>query len=405
MTARPSKLPLFLIEAVHAYGTMFFFSYLQFLFRNEFGFGRRETLAVGALHGLVYTLCSWGGGRLAQRLGYLTTLAIGFIIMLAALSVAGFAPPLWVQILTWQIWTLGMSLTWPALEALVCDGEDEHSLPRIIGIYNIVWAGASGVGYFTGGAIFDHLGTASLYYLPIIFLAGQLVLVVQLQRSRRHATPTPTAPPAPPHKPEATALQQPISPEKFLKMAWLANPFAYVAINTLLLVIPDLARQFDLTPTQSGIFCSVWFFTRLIAFAVLWRWTGWHYRFRWLAGSFVFLIAGFLLVLLAGNLWVVVFAQILFGAATGLLYYSSLFYAMDVGEASQGEHGGLHEAAIGLGICVGPALGAASLYAFPKSPDTGTWAVAALLVGGLAALLWFRWQQPAKAKPATKSPG
>ncbi len=41
-----------------------------------------------------------------------------------------------------------------------------------------------------------------------------------------------------------------------------------------------------------------------------------------------------------------VVAQIAFGISVGLIYYSSLFYSMDVGE-TKGEHGGLHEAMIG----------------------------------------------------------
>jgi len=36
-------------------------------------------------------------------------------------------------------------------------------------------------------------------------------------------------------------------------------------------------------------------------------------------------------------------------------------YSMDVGE-TKGEHGGLHEAMIGAGMCLGPAVGALSLY-------------------------------------------
>ena len=57
-------------------------------------------------------------------------------------------------------------------------------------------------------------------------------------------------------------------------------------------------------------------------------------------------------ILLARQLWLVVAAQVFFGLATGLIYYSSLFYSMDVGEASS-EHGGLHEAFIGAGIFLG----------------------------------------------------
>jgi len=82
-------------------------------------------------------------------------------------------------------------------------------------------------------------------------------------------------------------------------------------------------------------------------------------------------------------------AQIFFGLATGLIYYSSLFYAMDVGEASS-EHGGLHEACIGAGIFLGPATGAAALTLAPHSANAATWAVSGLLVAGLGGLVWLR---------------
>ena len=89
------------------------------------------------------------------------------------------------------------------------------------------------------------------------------------------------------------------------------------------------------------------------------------------------LIGSFALILLASQLWIVVSAQIFFGFAAGLMYYSSLFYSMDVGEAS-GEHGGFHEGALGLGIGAGAAVGAASLQFFPHYPNAGTLAVTEL---------------------------
>ena len=85
-------------------------------------------------------------------------------------------------------------------------------------------------------------------------------------------------------------------------------------------------------------------------------------------------------------------AQVFFGFATGLIYYSSLFYAMDVGEASS-EHSGLHEAFIGLGIFAGPAVGALALQLAPNNPNAGTWAVCALLGCGLIGLIWVRMRR------------
>jgi predicted MFS family arabinose efflux permease len=83
---------------------------------------------------------------------------------------------------------------------------------------------------------------------------------------------------------------------------------------------------------------------------------------------------------------------VLFGLAVGLIYYSSLFYSMDVGE-TKGEHGGFHEAAIGVGICVGPGVGAASLRFFPTQPNLNVWAVCGLLALGLGWLAFLRWRK------------
>jgi hypothetical protein len=59
---------------------------------------------------------------------------------------------------------------------------------------------------------------------------------------------------------------------------------------------------------------------------------------------------------------------------------------MDLGD-TKGEHGGIHEAAIGLGNFAGPAVGAASLYLIPQYANTGALAVSTLLLLGLAGLL------------------
>src|SRR5207253_2481496 len=99
----------------------------------------------------------------------------------------------------------------------------------------------------------------------------------------------------------------------------------------------------------------------------------------------------FTMILLVPNLLVLVLAQIVFGLALGLIYYSSLFYSMDVGEA-KGKHGGIHEAAIGLGNLAGPAVGAAALRFLPQYPNSGALAVSGILLLGLGGLVMI-WRK------------
>lgn len=386
---RHLKLGYFTLEAVNSFAGTFYLFYLFFLTSAEFGFTTRDNLLLTAAYGFFYTIASWQGGRFTQRFGYLNALKIGFAGMAVGLSIGLIVPGVLGQVLALIGWTLPCCLIWPSLEALVTEGEDYEGTARMVGCYNVVWSAASAVAFFSGGWLWDKFGKHGLYGICIALMIGQFLFTLWLARSAKKI-PHPTKPKTEPaHQPEAAALRQSLPPKRFLQMAWLANPFAYVAINTVGAVIPQLAQKFQLSPTQSGMFCSLWFFVRAFSFIGLWHWTGWHYRFRWLLAAFLGLIFGFITMMVATQLWLVLVAQLVFGAAIGLLYYSSLFYSMDVGD-TKGEHGGLHEAAIGIGICAGPAVGAAALTASTQIANVGTWAVSGLLAAGLGGLIWLR---------------
>jgi hypothetical protein len=72
--------------------------------------------------------------------------------------------------------------------------------------------------------------------------------------------------------------------KNFRRLAWLANPFAYIAINTLIAVLPGIAAKFQLSTSLAGLFALS---------GVLRAWlrssrsgAGWRgiTNFRWLAG-------------------------------------------------------------------------------------------------------------------------
>jgi MFS family permease len=375
----------FVLEGLNALATTFYFYYFYFFMQKQFGAGDKANLLLAALNGLVYALAVLWGGRFAQRAGYFTALKIGFIMMIAALAVGTQLDSATGHVAVMVVATIGMCFTWPCLEALVSEGESPVRLQRIIGLYNVVWAGLGALAYFIGGAMLEKLGLKSMFVVPIAIQVVQLALTIWLEREAKcgpHVAMTALAP-----DPMPQLNPRPIARAKaFLRMAWLANPFAYIAINTLIAVMPGLATRLELSTTLAGIYCSLWCFARLGAFFALWYWPGWHYRFRWLLVSYLAMVGSFAVILLVPSLAVLVGAQLVFGIALGLIYYSSLFYSMDVGE-TKGEHGGIHEAAIGLGNFAGPAVGAAALHILPRSPHSGAVAVGALLLCGLGGLL------------------
>lgn len=390
MRPQISKPPLFVFEALGSLACGFYGNYIFFLFRDRHGFRDLGNLSVAALMGFVIAVAAWQGGRFAQRQGCFRAMFLGLGGMMAALSLGAWFPQLPAQLAVLVLWTASQFIVWPALESLVTEGEDRAGRARLVGIYSVVWATCSALSYFFGGALFEWLGSGSIFWLPP---GLHLVQVTILWRfARRHEAPvsaplegTSAANPLPKH------LRSDLDPRAFQRMAWLANPFACVAIYTLLAMIPELALKLGLSTTLAGLFCSIWFFARLASFVVLWRWDGWHYRFRWLLAGYVLLVAGFVSVLTAQDLWWLSIGQVAFGLAVGLFYYSSLFYSMDVGEA-RAEHGGIHEAVMGAGNFVGPGIGALSLLLAPGSSHAGVWAVGCLLGLGLLMLAGFRFR-------------
>lgn len=398
---RAFKPACFVLEGLNSLSTTYYFYYLYFFAEAKFGFGKLENLLLAVGLGLAYAAASALGGRLAQARGYLNALGLGCALMGLSQAAGAWSDALPVHLGVMLVAVTGMGMTWPALQALVSEGEDRRRLQTMVGIYNLVWSLAGALAYLTGGAMLEAWGLRSIFLVPAFLNALVVAAVLVLRRlapparlglartgtteaARPIAAPAPVGATVPAHGPAPAAA----TAKAFLRMAWFANPFAYLTINTVVAFGPVIARSLDLSPRYAGYFCSVWMFVRTAAFVGLWLWPGWHYRFRWLASAYLGMIATFVLILLAPGVGALVAAQLGFGFCIGLIYYSSLFYSMDVGE-EKGEHGGIHEAAIGLGSAAGPALGAAMLVWAPQVQHGTAKAVAVLLLAGFAGLSWL----------------
>src|SRR5436190_10974641 len=298
------NLGIFVLEGLNAVSTAFYFNYLFFFLKSQFGFTNSQNLLVCALNGFLYIFAAYYGGRFGQKRGYMNALGLGLAILLVAMLLGPISKTPSGVVLTMVIWTLGICLTWPNLEALTCDHQDPRKLPKIIGVYNVVWAAGGAIAYFSGGAIAEAFGWNSIYRIPAAIHVIQLILVAILaphwkKLSAEFAESTPWEDPE--HHPDGA---------KFLKMAWLANPFAYIAMNAAIPLIPDLANRLGLSPKQAGFFCSIWFFSRMITFAILAVWQNWHYRFTYLVLSYVGMLFCFAAMLLLKHLWLIILVQI-----------------------------------------------------------------------------------------------
>jgi MFS family permease len=378
----PSKILFYLIELINCYAAVYYSNFVFFYLRSTFGFGEAENLLTAALGGFVYIIAAWQGGRSAERFGCIRMLYLGCCGVILSLFLGMVFPTPTAQVVVFCLWTVGVCFIWPALETLISERAGAE-LAKMVGIYNVTWAGGSAIGYFTAGILIEKLGLASLFWLPLGLTAVELAILPfaasLLKKENDLQCP----------EQSLTLAHYPVDAKRFLRMAWIANPFSYVAINTVIPLIPSIAEKLSLSTGMAGIVCSLWMFARLAAFAAFWQWTGWHYHFRWLAASFLLLIVCFFGFLTAPSVGLLLAAQVGFGLSVGLIYYSSLYYSMNVME-NHGSNAGLHEAMIGVGLFIGPAFGAATLYLFPAATGIGAWSVGGLLCAGFSSLFFVR---------------
>src|ERR1051325_11596272 len=130
------KIGCFILEGLNSFATVFYFYYLYFFMEKRFGFDNKANLSLAALSGGIYMFTAWLGGEFAQRFGYFKALNLGFSLMIAALTAGFWARSAMGQVAVMSGTVVGMSFTWPTLEALISEGEPPAGLQRMLGIYN-----------------------------------------------------------------------------------------------------------------------------------------------------------------------------------------------------------------------------------------------------------------------------
>lgn len=332
--------------------------------------------------GLLTAIGSVLGGRVIERHGCLASLRTGLIGLVIGALMGCSLPEGWNMVAATVLVAGFQGFIWPAIEAALARGEPQHRVQHLVGMYNLGWSGSSGVSFFITTPLMSAFGVRAMFALPLLLYLLNLFVVWRL-------LPNYDSIPDDHHSvvdPEGAEL----TPERrhaFRLLGWLANPMAYVAINVIVTYNPVVAQRIGVSFATASSWFSLWFYVRMVAFEVLRRWSGWHYRPRLLFMAFVTAMLGFAGMMLAPSLWIHLFAQVVFGLSIGLLYQSSLFYSM-AGSEEKGTHGGFHESFIGLGIAAGASMAFVGDHLAPQQPVLSV----GLVWGVMAIALLLMWQ-------------
>jgi MFS family permease len=361
--------PWFVAVLFHSYATTLFTVGCYDFADKVLHVSAPTRLWVSAGWGLSYTFIALFSGRLAEKWGARRTMALMMPLCIGAalvgLAMLGVVPGGWwapaLLLAAMTPYNITGSACWPALESVISRSPARMRLSTRMTVYNLSWAIMAFAAVFSRGAL-EQLWWGLIFVVPAI----STVIMVGILRWFSAWAQTPGPETIPETHESETDLDTPAlraRAKTLLHMAWIGNALAYVAINCIspvLMLLADSAwvktgHGIDLA--LAGVVTSVWGLTRVAGFVIVMRWTGWHYKARWLVGSQLALAGSFCLMLLVHDPWTLILSQIVFGLSTALVYSSSLYYAMHTSEGS-GAHAGLHEALIGVGIFIGPAVGA-----------------------------------------------
>lgn len=242
---------------------------------------------------------------------------------------------------------MATGMKWPVVESYVSAGLNPKAISRVLGHFNITWAIAVPVSIVAAGYLIDRSSTG-LFYLGAGINFVSILLCLKLERKPVHLT-------------DGHPDRLPDHEQKRYRAMCNCARWNLVSSYTLMFVLaplaPSIAARLGYHSALSGtILMSLMEVMRVVAFILLQSRTGWHGRPSLLVISSFLVPVSCAMVLFGDNLPVVLLGQFIFGATCGVVYYAAIYYAMVTHNASV-DAGGFHEALIGGGFALGPAIG------------------------------------------------
>ncbi len=347
------RLPLLLaLACLESFSVILLERGIYFYTGEVLGFGGRANLALALVFGLAYVVGAQGSHRLCRRIPERTLLTVCLLLQTAVHGMLTLSPG------GAALWT-GMGcvgflngLKWPLLESFVSAGKTHAAQAKAVGAFNLAWSIPVPLSLgVTGWLVAFH--PSSMFALAMLSNLAGLPLLMGFP-----ARPAP----APPEGPDALAEASRPRWQGLLRASRWSMLSGYVLLFILSPLLPGIFRDLGVPVVMATPLAAVLDVCRVLCFLALRTWTAWHGRRAALAAAWIGLPLGLTLCLASGSVAAVLAGQIVFGLAMGLAYYASLYYAMALHGGSV-EAGGDHEALIGGGFAIGPALGLLGLGA------------------------------------------
>lgn len=362
----PPLTPIMLLSFLASVGTYIVESGVFFLTKHTYQFSEVENYALGCSLGTTYIVGAAGASKwiaLARRVvpgigsrGILTGMMLVMTVLCAVpwaarrfTGDAGAEPahwPMWVLVLIYSPLT---GVMWPMIESYVSGGRSGPALRSAMSRWNVVWSSALVVGSIGMARFVEEYAAEVVLSLAALHLSAAFLTMM--------LSPEPAPHPSEAHHAAPLRFRQ-----LLVTFRWLL-PMSYVVSSAMIPFLPSMLKKLGIAPVMQTVYSAAWLATRTLAFFVFQRTSGWHGRWRLPALGLSALLGGFALCamsyLLSGafsGITILVLGLCVFGVGMGCIYMGGIYYAMEVGKAEV-DAGGTHEALIGVGYTLGPAIG------------------------------------------------
>jgi hypothetical protein len=357
---------LLVLASIEAFSQAMFWRGVYFHANAVLGFTRTDNLLLALGAGVAYTAGAALSHRVTRRFDE-KRLVTGVLVAQAALyGLCAAAPVAAVVVPAFIVLGLVHSMKWPVFQSYASAGRAPRETARAIGRYSLFTSAAVWPSMVAVGPLIRAWEPA-FYALAAACSVTSLAVLAPMARRPVHLPQDHPARPKAAEVPRLTAL---------LWAGRWSLMSSFVQMVVLSALMPAIYAHLGYGVAAATPLASVLDGTRFVMFAVMAAWTGWRGRALPVLAGVLALPAGFFLVLFGPNLATVLAGEALFGAAAGVAYYSALYYAMVIKNASV-DAGGAHEGLIGAGIAIGPA---AALLGGVAAPYVGG-PVGGMLVG------------------------
>ncbi|MEM9253222.1 MAG: MFS transporter [Planctomycetota bacterium] len=334
---------------------------IYFLTTDRLAFGDGANLWLALAFGISYVIGALASHPIADRIGERRLLVVS-IAGLALLHGLLAVWPTGVGI-AWLFPAVGVvtGLKWPVIESYVGAGLDERQTRHAFGRFNLTWSTAVPLTIGGAGLMTAYLPAWVFFAVVVPLHAVSLVLVRGVPDVPEHA------PPEPEDADEVVLPGEDVEEEAAstattawrVRLLWASRWLLVASYGMSFLItplIPQILGGLGQGPASAGWMAALLDVARVVAFTGMAVWGGWHGRAWPIVVGMVALPMGLGLVLFGGAVEAVVAGELLFGLAMGGVYTMAIYYAMVAKKASV-DAGGQHEALIGGGFAIGPAIG------------------------------------------------